>query len=350
LPFIRDIAWLPNDRGLIFSSSGHLGLSHLQQIMLAPNRLSAAGRAESLPFGENGYTLSVLRNGRFAYSKYEHDTTILRLSLRGPVRSSVAIAESTLLEHMPDYSPEGKQIVFSSTRTGAEEIYIANADGTVPRQVTTMGGPVCSGARWSPGGRTILFHSGGSETRRQIYLLDVKTGIISRLTDDSAAATQASWSRNGKAIYYASDKSGQWDIWRIPAAGGMPVQITRRGGAEFALESYDGRVLYYMKDIGTHDEIWQLPLAGGTETPLVTTPTLWTFAVARDGLYFVNYADRGLTRSIEFLEFATGKRSTVIKLDKPAWLGLAVSPDGKYLLYTVQNSLKSNLMLVDKFQ
>jgi Tol biopolymer transport system component len=207
-PFIRDIEWLPDDRGLIFSSSGHLGLSHLQQIMLAPNRLAAAGPPELLPFGENGFTLSVVRRGRLAYSTNERDTNILRLALTGSDRSSVLpIAPSTLLEHMPDYSPDGKLIAFSSTRTGAEEIYIANADGTNPKQVTTMGGPVCSGARWSPDGHTIVFHSGGRESRRQVYLLDVKTGVIKRLTDDSAASTQASWSQDGKAIYYTSDKT-----------------------------------------------------------------------------------------------------------------------------------------------
>ena len=53
---------------------------------------------------------------------------------------------------------------------------------------------------------------------------------------------------------------------------------------------------------------------------------------------------------IDFLEFSTGKRSPIVKLDKPAWLGLALSPDEKYLLYSVVDSEKSNLMLVDKLQ
>ena len=119
---------------------------------------------------------------------------------------------------------------------------------------------------------------------------------------------------------------------------------------EFALEACDGRVLNYAKDVGSRVEIWQMPVDGGTETPLVSTPTSWTFAVARDGLYFVNYASTALTPSIDFLEFTTGKRSPIIKLDKPAWMGLAVSPDGKYLLYTVQDSIKGNLMLVDNLQ
>ncbi len=249
---------------------------------------------------------------------------------------------------MPDYSPNGEQIAFASTRTGAEEIYIANADGTNPKQVTTMGGPVCSGPRWSPNGQTIVFHSGGRESSRQVYLLEVKTGNIKRLTDDSAVATQASWSRNGRTIYFASDKSGH-QIWRMPVTGGTPVQVTREGG-DFALESYNGRVLYYAKGVRNHEEIWQVPVDGGAETALVTTPTSWTFAVAKDGLYFVNFGNTPQTPSIEFLEFSTGKRSPIVKLDKAAWLGLALSPDEKYLLYSVVDSVKSNLMLVDKFQ
>ena len=92
-----------------------------------------------------------------------------------------------------------------------------------------------------------------------------------------------------------------------------------------------------------------MPVDGGAETALVTTPTSWTFAVARDGLYFLTIGNTPLTASIEFLEFSTGKRSPIVKLDKPAWLGLALSPDGKTFLYS-RDSLKSNLMLVDKFQ
>ena len=135
----------------------------------------------------------------------------------------------------------------------------------------------------------------------------------------------------------------------MPATGGTPVQVTRQGG-DFALESYGSRILYYAKQVQDREEIWQMPVDGGTETPLVSTPTSWAFAVAKDGLYFVNYANAVLTPSIDFLEFATGKRSPIIKLDKAAWLGLAVSPDGKYLLYTVQDSMEINLMLVENFQ
>lgn len=53
-----------------------------------------------------------------------------------------------------------------------------------------------------------------------------------------------SWSRDGKWIYFQSDRSGQWRIWKVPAEGGSAVQVTQNtGGAAF--ESVDGKYLYF---------------------------------------------------------------------------------------------------------
>ena len=79
------------------------------------------------------------------------------------------------------YSPDGKRLAFASTRSGSEEIWIANRDGSNPLQLTSMGGPQCSNPQWSPDGRTILFDS-RREGSADLYLLQPDTGKLTRLT------------------------------------------------------------------------------------------------------------------------------------------------------------------------
>jgi dipeptidyl aminopeptidase/acylaminoacyl peptidase len=331
------------------SAAGHLGVSRLYTIDLASNGLEAAGPPELLPFGENGDAFSLSRTGRLVYSAAFRDTNLWRLSLTQPDRLETApLVSSTYDEHTPDYSPDGQRLAFTSTRTGVEEIWVANADGSKPVQMTTMGGPICSLPRWSPDGQRILFHSTSPDSWRELYVLDTNTRNTHRLTDDPVKDHQASWSRDGMTVYFLSDRTGRDEIWKMPAAGGTRTQVTRQGGV-MAIESRDRRFLYYAKNLGSQYAIWRVPVNGGEETPIVEgLNNALNFAVANDGLYFVT-GDRR-TASIDFFEFKTGKRTTVVKLDKAPWIGVALSLDEQYLVYSVMDSAGRNLMLVDKFQ
>ena len=83
------------------------------------------------------------------------DTNFWKLDLTRPGSppEDAHLAPSTLDEHTPSYSPDGTRIVFASTRSGSEELWIANGDGTSPRQVTRTGGAMCSAPQWSPDGQ-----------------------------------------------------------------------------------------------------------------------------------------------------------------------------------------------------
>jgi hypothetical protein len=56
------------------------------------------------------------------------------------------------------------------------------------------------------------------------------------------------------------------------------------------------------------------------------------------------------TSAVRFLDFATGKTSDIAPIDRRIDLGLAVSPDGRYLLFTKIDYLGADLMLVEKFR
>ena len=51
-----------------------------------------------------------------------------------------------------------------------------------------------------------------------------------RLTDDPAEDDNPRWSRDGRWIYFHSNRSGEDQIWKIPAEGGEAVQVTKQGG------------------------------------------------------------------------------------------------------------------------
>ena len=74
------------------------------------------------------------------------------------------------------------------------------------------------------------------------------------------------------------------------------------------------------------------------------------FVVADRGLYFLAVGDAPEKTSIDFFEFATGTRTRIVDLGKPFWYGMALSPDGKSMLFSLVNSAGSNLMLVENFR
>ena len=256
------LAWKPDGSGLLVSSGSHLGLSRMYSVPFRA-RLAADDRdSRLLSFGERARGISVARTGRVVYAAQFRDANIWRLALFSQDRTAPApIAASTLDEQTPDYSPDGKRLAFASTRSGVEEIWLANADGSNPMQITSMGGPQCSNPRWSPDGRTILFNS-RRDGSADLYLLAPDTGELHRITHHPAEEFEPRWSRDGKTIYFGSNRTGRSEVWKMPTAGGEPVQITKQGGST-ATESPDARYLYYSKYDASPAAIWRVPVNGG---------------------------------------------------------------------------------------
>ena len=69
----------------------------------------------------------------------------------------------------------------------------------------------------------------------------------------------------------------------------------------------------------------------------------WNWALARNGIYF-------LDDELKFFDFATGKRTSVYASEKPLIMGLAVSPDGKSILYPQIEVAESSIMLLKNFR
>jgi hypothetical protein len=139
-------------------------------------------------------------------------------------------------------------------------------------------------------------------------------------------------------------------IWKMPAEGGAPVQITTSGIGHIPIESPDGNTVFYHapQDPG---EIRSVPVQGG-ESVRITGPTHpfpAGFTVTSEGIYYGAPPHSGEQRYIRFFSFRTGQSRPVILANRQFHIGLSVSPDSKYILFDQYDESGSDLMLVENF-
>jgi hypothetical protein len=98
--------------------------------------------------------------------------------------------------------------------------------------------------------------------------------------------------------------------------------------------------------------LWSRPLVGGAESPLPGMPLLGygeAWAVGPEGIHYTTTTD-GVT-TVDFYDFAKQSTRRIAPLSRPptpgGGLGLAVSRDGRWLLYTQAGEAQSDIMLMD---
>src|SRR5262249_2582353 len=280
----RNPVWTADGRDVVFSSGSRsfIGGEELWRIPV-----SASGKPAQPRFiGVQGATPSISRQGnRLSYMRKWTDTNIWRLELHGPsgeTREPVTFVSSTQDEDSPQYSPDGKRVVFCSSRSGTREIWVASADGSNLVQLTFLGATMTGAPRWSPNGQQIAFDSSTGGVY-DVYVIDSNGGNPRRLTNHPAVDGVPSYSRDGRWIYFVSWRSGRSEIWKMPAIGGEAIRVTQNGGYT-SFESLDGSMLYYTK--GFDSGLWEMPVGGGQETELAKSVERFGFIPAKDGIYF----------------------------------------------------------------
>jgi dipeptidyl aminopeptidase/acylaminoacyl peptidase len=269
----------------------------------------------------------------------------------------VSILSSTTTDLDPQLSPDGTKAAFVTTRSGrGPEVWVAALDGTRATRLTQPTGRGQGSPRWSPDGRWIAFDAQADDGNYDIYVVDAAGGQPRRLTTHRAFEHFASWSRDGKWIYFRSSRSGRSEIWRIPGGGGDAVQMTTTGGAS-AWESWDGQTLYYSRHDGNGPEglssgVFARPVGGGQERQVLDSIFRWDFFPAKDGIYYVALVESRRFNLLEltFLSFATGKRQVLSRFQARTSQGLSVSADGKTILYSGRApGAGADLVLIQNF-
>jgi Tol biopolymer transport system component len=169
---IRDPMWTRDGARIIFSygsgSTPFVGAGgNLWQI--TPGGTESP---EKMPVGHDGTSAIVSSSGnRLAYVQTQINGNIWRVDLdRGKTRAGILVT-STREQYDPMISPDARRIVFRSNRSGSDEIWVCDSDGSNAQQLTSFGGPLTGTPRWSPDGKQIVFDSRvGGEAN--VYVID----------------------------------------------------------------------------------------------------------------------------------------------------------------------------------
>jgi Tol biopolymer transport system component len=341
---IRGLAWSPDGKTIIFTSYRGAGRDTLWRVPVA------GGEAERvIGIGEGASAPSVGGRGRMVYLHTMLDQDVYRVELPGDSSAKpLKLATSSRRDTQPDISPDGTRIAFVSDRAGSAEIWLIDAEGGNPRQLTTFG-TLCRYPRWSPDGHRIVSAVRlPSLDQSRVFVTDVSTGASRQITHGPGQDLWPQWSGDGNSIYFASDRSGNYQIWKVAAAGGEPVQLTRDGGFK-SWESSDGRYLYYSDNTRA---IWRMPVTGGPSTMIVQMADETAFGgewvLSASGIHWL----RLRTTSgplIEFLAFATGVSVPVVALDTAYdyGSGFSVSKDEQWLAFSHREYDGSDVMMIE---
>lgn len=340
---LRGVEWSADGSHVIYASN-RSGQFRLWQVP------AAGGDSTRLPVEDVWVTQpSVSRSGgRLIYRTFRDvvDVWALTLGKDGVLAGEpVRKVASTRSERHPAWSPDGRRIAFASDRSGSVEIWTGPVDGVAAMRHTQFSGPIPNAPTWSPDGGRLVFDA-AVDGHSDLWIVRVDSRRPERLTTDESEDRNGFFSRDGQWIYFTSDRSGSWQVWRMPASGSAPSKVTT-DGAFLAQESPDGRSLYFAK----LDEpgIWRTPPQGGPAEVVLEELSLsdWgNWVVGRDGIYFVQ---RDPT-TLRFLDFASGEVRTAFAPSKQVPFlerSLSLSPDGRSLLLALIDHSDDEILRVD---
>ena len=179
----------------------------------------------------------------------------------------------------PAWAPNGKDLAYSSSRSGDPEIWVSDANGALARRITSFRGPDVSPVFNPRTGSQIAWISGRTGLP-QLYIMDTDGSAVQRMTD-GGYATSVSWSPNGQFLAFAWDRKygpgapGGQDIYIMEIATHRWIQLTHDGGrCDFPSWSPDGRHIVYANTAdgkASHMKIMTM-LADGTQKRALTGP------------------------------------------------------------------------------
>jgi len=133
----------------------------------------------------------------------------------------------------PAWNPKtGQTVAFVSDRTGIPKLYLMSADGTnvVPLDVPDKGYLI--DPAWSPNGQILAFSWRRPDGNYDIYLMDMGSRDLLQITRDTGRNERPSWAPDGRHIVFQSNRSGTWQIWSMLADGTQARQLTSSGQNE----------------------------------------------------------------------------------------------------------------------
>ena len=167
----------------------------------------------------------------------------------------------------PVWSPDGKKILFDGF---PGEFHVANADGTGQVRLADNG----QMGRWSPDGKRIAY-IGGPEGNNEIYVMNADGTDQINLTNRPSSDGLPVWSPDGKRIAFASDRTGNGDIYVMDVDGKNVTRLTSESGVDsWPAWSPDGTSIAFTRQ-PTKDgfaDIWVMKADGTGQRDLTNSP------------------------------------------------------------------------------
>lgn len=315
-------------------------------------RVSTAGESPQRTeiFGAFPIEVSVARAAaRLAFSVQQQDRNLWRLDVTS--KQWTRVVASSAQDASPQYAPDGGKLCFRSDRSGTEQLWISDADGGNPVQLT-QGELYPSVGHWSPDGRFIAFNNARTG---EIFIAEPGAEAGKRIRPTGLKGIHPIFAPDGQWIYAGSTER----IFKFPAGGGPAVTVVSTGGFSLGL-SQDGRRLFFKRE--PNDALlWQADTTSGEMTRaldglLPACTSCWALTPA--GIYYLGSNPRSFdAQAIYFHAFAARAGEAdrlVVNYPEPlAPVGsgpFSLSPDYQHLLCVRMNPSNCDIMQVAPFR
>jgi TolB protein len=139
------------------------------------------------------------------------------------------LTDSGAIVLAPRFSPNGRQLVYTSYESGEPQIMIMDVASLERRALLNASDQMSVAPSFSPdGGRAVFSVAQGGNS--DLYIIDLASGQTTRLTDAPSIETAPSFSPDGSQIVFESDRSGNQQLYVMPASGGEARRISNGAG------------------------------------------------------------------------------------------------------------------------
>jgi len=217
--------WEPDGKGFVFTSylKGNPDLYRVDSTGGNLTRLSSrAGLNSGGAVSPDGKYLAVTLS-------MDGNSEIYLLSRTGEVVRR--LTRDPQIDSSPSWGPDSKKLAFVSARGGTPQIYTMDIEqGDKSAKRLTFQGTYNQTPDWSARGDKIAFTARDERNVFDVFVVDVNTQKIDRITQDQGNNEEPSWAPNGRLLVFSSTRSGSAQLWVSNPDGSVQKQITREGG------------------------------------------------------------------------------------------------------------------------